>query len=176
LIICLSGKQGSGKSELARYLQEKGFELLVLSEIARDMVPSESLNINSAVKRMMNQQGENILARLAMERIRNDGGDITLVVKSKIDFGYLKDKLQDMPTLYIKAPSDLRRDRVLSRSVKRNRPRTDADFTRKEANEAELEIEFIPKNANCVIENTGTMEELCEAAGRFLEEFKPNQI
>ncbi len=171
VIMCLSGKQGSGKSEVAKCLRKYGFDILVLSEIARDLAPSESANLHSLIEQMMNRQGEDILARLALERISDTGGDIAIVAKSKVDFEYLKGKLPDMSTLYIEAPPNLRQDRVLSRSVKRNRPRTGADFTRKETNETELGIEFILKNADCVIENTETKEELCEAASRFLNEF-----
>jgi dephospho-CoA kinase len=76
-LIGLTGTNGSGKGEAARFFQEHGYAYLSLSDEIRDELTREgrALNRNNLIQKgnqLRSNHGPDVLARRVMERVQSD--------------------------------------------------------------------------------------------------------
>ena len=75
MIIGLTGRNGTGKTEVANYLKSKGFELISLSDILREEARKRNMdekrdNLIKLGNEMRKKFGSGILAIKAIEKIK----------------------------------------------------------------------------------------------------------
>ncbi|MCL5019244.1 MAG: deaminase [Patescibacteria group bacterium] len=138
MIIGLTGFNGSGKGEVARYLEKKSFYYYSLSDVIReelnrrnDQITRDSLTLLG--NELREQYGPSVLAERILIKL---DGDKNYVVDSIRNPGEIEAlcKRKDFFLLSVEASPEVRFERIKSRS-RENDPRTLAEFQKTEERE-----------------------------------------
>lgn len=174
IIIGLTGPMGSGKGEVTRFLQAKGFDYISLSSLVREEarrrgVAEERARLMEIGNSMRAEGGTGVLAKKALEKIQNSNHDLWVVdgIRNPAEIEVLKGSgLAHI--VGVTAPRELLVSRILNRSRA-------GDLTTQEAIIAKLDREWgvgepddgqqvrrCMENIDFIIQNNGTKEELDE--------------
>ncbi len=139
--IAITGTSGSGKDTLAEYLvQKKGFEKISLSGLIRDeaknrRIESTRENLRKLGNEMRQTQGNDILAKIALEKIESDKNYIITSVRHPQEIKILFDS-GSFVLLSVDAPVEVRFERVSRRGdAKEKNIKNLQDFQKSEAQE-----------------------------------------
>lgn len=167
MIIGLTGTNASGKGEVAKYLKEKGFQYLSLSDIVRHEAEFKGLeltreNLILTGNLMRAQFGPDILAERTIEKITKKNCVIDSI-RNLAEAKAVK-KLPDSLLLAIDAPSELRYERAQKRKEERDKL-SFAEFKRLEAqenfkSETGQQLRLVIKEADKLIINDGLLQDL----------------
>lgn len=165
-LIGLTGTNGAGKGEVAAYLVKKGYAHFSLSDIIREKLEEEEAeadrdNLIRKGNELRRKGGPDILARLALERVR--GNAVIDSIRNPREVAYLK-KQAGFILLAIDAPPSLRFERVQKRG-RNESARTLEEFIQKEAEENRSDADAQQLRtcmgmADVTITNDGTLEDL----------------
>lgn len=165
-IIGLTGRNASGKGEVAAYLRKKGFQYLSLSDLIRDELEKEGTEINrdNLIKKgneLRERFGPDTLARRIMERVRKKS--VIDSIRNPKEVEYLKMQ-KGFILLAVDAPVELRFARAQMRGRKESAS-TLEEFIAKETEElagSEKGQQLLNclKMADITILNSGSLEEL----------------
>lgn len=129
MIIGIVGTMGSGKGVFSRYLKEKGFSYITLSDIVREEATERSLEIGRKVLQdlgnlMREKSGNGYWAKKALEKIDNGNW----IIDGVRNLGEIKE-LRDVKGVLIgiDAPVDLRLERLEKRDKMKDEGRTSSD-------------------------------------------------
>jgi len=190
MILGLTGKNASGKGEVAAHLKKKGFIYYSLSDELRAEAAKRSLehsreNLINLGNELREQNGPECLARKINEKIRNDkknGNNKNFVVDSIRSPFEAKELLKngDFLLIGIDAPVGLRFQRV----VERNRvgdAKTIEEFKKQEdrentKNETSQQLNETFKLAGKAVINNGSLESLHKKIDELLEELSKAKI
>lgn len=186
MIIGLTGRNGSGKGEVANFLQEAGFESHSLSDILRDEIRHEIRHeIQKKGKKISREklietgialrekEGLSVLADRTLARLKPDRNYVIDSIRNPAEVRALRKGLGDFYLLNVTAPRQLRFERVRKRR-RENDPRTLAQFIRteerefKSSNPAGQQLLATEKMADREIENRGTLDALHEKIRKIL--------
>ncbi len=108
MIIGLTGKNGSGKGEVARYLQERGFQYYSLSDVLREEAGKEGKPITRDVlvdlgNRLRSQHGPSVLAEKIFSRLDPEKHYVIDSVRHPSEVGVFRRRADFMLAL-VKAP------------------------------------------------------------------------
>tara|TARA_Y100000310_G_scaffold344866_1_gene460109 strand:+ start:2751 stop:3278 length:528 start_codon:yes stop_codon:yes gene_type:complete len=118
MIIGLTGKNASGKGEVAEFLKSNGFEYHSLSDVLRE--EATKLNIEHTRDNLINlgnelrsKHGSNYLAKKTLEKVKDKA--VIDSIRNPEEINELKTN-KDFKLLAIDAPIELRFERMKSRS------------------------------------------------------------
>jgi len=179
MIIGLTGKNGTGKTEVANYLKSKGFELISLSDILREEARKRNMdekrdNLIKIGNEIRKKFGSGILAVKAIEKIKKGRNYCIDSIRNPGEIMEFK-KNKNFFLIGIKSDTELRYRRIL----KRGRIGEDISFEKfKELEEMEnsedekkQQLDKCLELADTIIENDGTIEELYQKVDKILSKF-----
>ena len=181
MIIGLTGSMGCGKGEVVKILEEEGFQYVTLSMMVREEarrrgVPEEREQMMEVGNSMRKEGGAGILAKRALETIKNSDHDKWVVdgIRNPAEVDELKNG-EDVQVVGIKTDLDLLVERIISRNRESDAKNCD-DIVHKvhrEWGEGEPEdgqqVGKCMEKVDMVIDNNGTLEDLNQ---KFTEYYK----
>ena len=165
-LIGLTGTNGSGKGELAAYLQRKGFAYYSLSDVIRDELAAAGKEITRdhliAMGNALREEfGPDVLARRVTAKIK--GKAVIDSVRNVKEVEYLK-KLKGFVFWAVDAPAEVRHGRVTARG-RNESAATLEEFKKKEeeemkGNESAQQLAACMALADRLFINNGSLEDL----------------
>ena len=169
MIIGLTGKNGSGKGEVAAFLRDKSFYYYSLSDVIREELESQKIPITrealiAAGNELRQKHGADVLARLTLKKIDPNRNYVVDSIRNPVEVQALK-QAGDFLLLNIEAPPEVRFDRIRSRKREQD-PQTLDEFLQVEQAERQSKsqhkqsIEDCQSMADYTIVNDGTVQDL----------------
>ncbi|MGB9732344.1 MAG: AAA family ATPase [Candidatus Micrarchaeales archaeon] len=165
MIICITGMPGSGKSVAANYLARKGFEVIEMGDIIRDKMKKEGIKItNESIREyalsLRKRFGNDIVAKLTVQKINGKRKNMVIVgVRSKKEIDYFRKRLGNFYVIALTAPKMVRYKRLKERG-RQDDVVTMKEFKYREEKERKYGVESAIKNADFVIANTSSINDL----------------
>lgn len=177
LIIGITGEMASGKDTATQYLVEKyGAKRYRFSDALRNMLdelalPQTRANLTRLSSELRQAFGENVLAEAIRNKVVQDI-DVPLIVIDGIrrsgDVDFFRE-FPDFILLYIDAPLELRYERLIKRRQNADdHSKTFEEFKREHELETEAPVPGLKAQAQHVIGNQGTLEDLQAAIDRIV--------
>lgn len=177
MILGLTGRNGAGKGEAARLLQDKGFAYLSLSDVlrqelvrrGRDLTREELIAVGRELRARF---GDGHLAQQLQSRIEPDGNFVVDSFRHPSEVQVFRAR-GDFFLLNVEARPEIRFARIRERARESDPPNLD-EFLRLEQREAGSQkshgqqLDACTSLADAVIENNGTLEELHQKMSRLL--------
>jgi dCMP deaminase len=169
MIIGLTGKNGSGKGEVARFLKERGFEHYSLSDIIREEVGRRKLsrtrsNLFRTGNELRRKYGPNVLAKRILERLEEDKQYVIDSIRHPAESRTLK-KAPNFVLLNVTAPPKVRFQRLKQRGREKD-PKTLKQFNaleqaeQKSATKSDQQLGATLKLADFTVRNASTLDHL----------------
>lgn len=185
MIIGLTGKNGSGKGEVVKFLVERGFHALSLSDVIREEAQrsGEPVTRETLVKlgnRLRKEFGTGFLAEQVFSRLDPEKNYVIDSIRNPAEVQVFR-RRRDFTLVYVQAPQKLRFERLRQRG-RENDPRTFEEFSAleaKEASSAEMNHQQLDPTislAEVTLENGGPLKELQEKVKRLLLEYSKKQL
>lgn len=180
IILASVGEIASGKGVFVDYLKQKfsansyKFSTPLRDVLDRLFLGQSRENMQNLSFILRNQFGQDVLAKVIADDVKNDEGGVVLVdgVRRVADIKYLKE-LENFYLVHITADPQIRYERVVSRAENPgDKRKTFEEFLEDEKVETELTIKEVIKQADFTVENNGTLEEFYERIDELLEKFK----
>ncbi|MDE1851479.1 MAG: AAA family ATPase [Candidatus Micrarchaeota archaeon] len=180
MIICLTGMPGSGKTEVAKMLEDRGFRVFEMSGVIKEMMREKGIEIN--VKNIEDfamgsrrEQGMDIFAVELAKRIKVRKGQDVLIsgMRNMDEFAYLKRSFKSMVIIALAAPKKIRFQRLRKRDLKH--VITYKEFVYREKTNMKEGIEGALKHADYIILNTGSFAELKRSVTYLLESLRAGE-
>ncbi|MBI4436085.1 MAG: AAA family ATPase [Candidatus Omnitrophica bacterium] len=176
MIIGLTGKNGSGKGEVARFLKERGFHYFSLSDVIRKYLrakkkPLTRQHLIEAGNRLRVEHGPGVLAERVLSCLDVDKNYVIDSIRHPGEVKTLR-RRNDFVLFRVEAPRRLRFERVRRRGREKD-PKRLKEFIRLERLEAKSHVEEDQqlqktlRMADRVIRNNGSLAHL-EASLREL--------
>jgi Dephospho-CoA kinase len=165
-LIGLTGTNGSGKGEVAKYLQKKGYAYQSLSDVIREELQKRGLetsrdNLIACGNELREKYGPEVLARRVAEKII--GPTVIDSIRNPKEVEYLR-SLGDFILIAVDAPVEIRFERVIKRGRNESASTLEefiARETREKTNDPNSQqLETCLKLADLTIINDGSLEEL----------------
>lgn len=176
MLIGLTGRNASGKGEVANYLKGKSFEYHSLSDVIRDEIRSRGdeptrENLIQTGNDLRRQFGPAILAHRILERIEKDGNVLIDSIRNPAEVEVLRAG-GHFRLVKVEASPDVRFQRIQKRG-RENDPESYDDFLALEEQEASGDAHSqnllgVEQLADHSLENNGTLEELQREADQLL--------
>lgn len=169
MIIGLVGKNGAGKGEAAKALQETGFRYYSLSDVLRDELKKRSLeitrkNLTDLANELRAQKGPGCLALMITKKLEPDIHYVVDSIRHPAEVEMLRNQ-NHFYLLSIEAEPKVRFERIRLRSREQDTLSYEA-FVAQEAKEAagkkptDQQLNQTLEIADARLENNGTLEEL----------------
>ncbi len=174
MIICITGMPGSGKTMAADRLKKRGFGIMEMGNIVRDMMNEKHIPINNTSLRefalkIRKQHGRIAVAREVVKNIRKRHGDVGIVgVRSVYEIKYFRENLDDIVVIAVEAPKPMRFMRLKARG-RADDPKNQGDFEYREKKEKRYGVEGAIKQADYVVPNNGTLKKLATEIDAVLD-------
>lgn len=184
MIIGLTGKNGAGKGEVAKYLQERGFQYYSLSDVLREEAAKEGKEISRDIlvelgNRLRGEFGPGVLAEKIFPRLDPEKHYVIDSVRHPSEVQVLR-RRSDFILAAVRAPERLRFERLKQRARERD-PKTFEEFLALETKEAssataaDQQLDGAIALADVVLENTGPLKMLHDRVKELLLEFAKKQ-
>ena len=183
MILCVIGEIGSGKTTVAQMLGRKRFQVIELGDVVRESMRSKGMpidrkSIRDYALKMRLRYGKDVFAKHTARLIKGKKRNVAIFgVRSDYELKYLKRHLKHLKTVAIFASEKVRFLRIKKRK-KHEDPKTIKEFIwleRKEERgymnsqkERKHGILTVIKNADYVLANTGTLQELERSLDRLI--------
>lgn len=185
MIIGLTGKNGSGKGEVAKYLQERGFHYYSLSDVLREEAVKEGKEISRDVlvelgNRLRSQHGPSVLAEKIFSRLDPEKHYVIDSIRHPSEVQVFR-RRSDFLLAMVRAPERLRFERLRQRGRERD-PKVFEEFLELEAKEAksanasDQQLDGTISLNDTVIENTSSLKMLHEKIKEVLLDFAKKQV
>ena len=180
MIIGLTGKNGSGKGEVAKYLQERGFLYYSLSDVLREEASKEGQPITRDVlvelgNKLRNQYGPGVLAEKIFTRLDPEKHYVIDSVRHPSEVQVFR-RRADFILTSVRAPERLRFERLKQRGREKD-PRSFEEFKELETREAssvnsnDQQLDVAISMADVIVDNTGPLKSMHEKIKEILLEF-----
>lgn len=183
LVICLTGMPGAGKSTVARFLQEFGFHSITMGDVIREKaiennLPLDDYNLGELMKNFRKTHGNDIVAKLTVEKITNlENSEFIVVdgIRSYDEFIVLK-SIGHVKLLSIHASPDIRYNHIRQRD-RSDTPSNHENFLQRDEREMSVGISRAIALADESISNNNiTVNELKEhvesIVKKWIDEYK----
>ncbi|MFH1591176.1 MAG: AAA family ATPase [archaeon] len=178
MIIGLTGRNASGKGEIASYLASKGLESHSLSDAIRDEATSRGMehsreNLIAMGNELRQEHGPGVLGRKIAEKIKGDA--VVDSIRNPSEIEELK-KLKGFTLLGVDAPIETRFERAQERGRSENATTLD-EFREMEEKEnstdaAAQQLNACFEEADILIENDGSIKDLHTNIDKIIERLK----
>jgi len=120
MIIGVSGPNGAGKGEFIRFLQERSFYTLSLSDVIRERIASLGLEESrermiEAGRELRRERGPGVLAEVLREKLLRDRNYAIDSIRHPAEVAVLKAWSPDFRLVWVDAPPELRLERLRRR-------------------------------------------------------------
>ncbi|MEM0200880.1 MAG: AAA family ATPase [Candidatus Micrarchaeaceae archaeon] len=167
MILCITGKSGSGKTETSKILSKFGFEIIemgsiIREEMKRQNIPPTPKQTKDFMLKLRELYGNDIVAKKIIEKIQNiKNQNIAIIgIRSIAEQKYFESNLKSIYTIAIIAPLEERFRRLTFRG-RSDDPKNIEEFLKyREENQIKVGIEDAINNSEYKVENTGSIEEL----------------
>ncbi len=177
MIIGLTGKNGSGKGEVAKFLQEAGFHYHSLSDIIREELRKKGQkvtreNLIAAGTRLRQNGGAGVLAERTLAKFSNDRNYVVDSIRSPAEVSVLR-RRKDFFLLDVIASRKVRFERIKKRA-RESDPISFQDFVRVEEKEfksqdpAAQQLLATEALANVTVGNGGSLPQLHEKVKKMV--------
>ncbi len=171
VIIGLTGKNGAGKGEVAKFLVDAGFHYHSLSDILRDEIKKKNQTVTrerliEAGTRLRRTEGPGVLAERTLAKLSSDKNCVVDSIRNPEEVKVLR-RRKDFFLLEVTAPREIRFKRIKERAREKD-PQTLEEFIRLEDRElksADLAAQQLLATAALAdhrIENAGPLGRLHE--------------
>lgn len=178
MIIGLTGKNGSGKGEVAKVLQEAGFRYDSLSDVLREELRQKGQevtrkNLTDFANQLRAQKGAGALAVIISRKLEPDQNYVIDSIRHPAEAEVLKQQ-ENFYLLAVEADPKIRFERVHRRSRESDTLTYEA-FVAQEAKEAagkkptDQQLNQTLEMADARIENNGTLEELQQRVREIIQ-------
>jgi len=179
MIIGLTGKNGSGKGEVAELLKKSGFIYFSLSDVLRDEIKKDGLEITrerliKTGNRLRQEGGPSVLADMVLDKLDPEKNYIVDSIRNPAEARALK-RRKDFSLLNITAPQQVRFERCKVRA-RENDPTDFDEFVRLERLEEESsdptkqQLNKTIDLADHEVANDGSLEDMHEKLRGLLRE------
>jgi dCMP deaminase len=183
MLIGLTGKNGSGKGEVASFLVAGGYQYYSLSDVVRDEIISRNQevtreNLIVTANEMRSKLGAGVLAERVLSNLSPDAHAVIDSIRNPFEVEALR-KRKGFYLLSIEADPKVRFKRLKSRN-RENDPQTYEQFLELEAREAQTndpttqQLNRTAAMADAVVENNGSIEELHEQVRQVMQALAAN--
>jgi dCMP deaminase len=171
VIIGLTGRNGAGKGEVAKFLEEAGFQYFSLSDIIREEIRKTRRHVTrerliEVGTRLREREGLGVLAERTLKKLSSDRNYVVDSIRNPAEVKVLR-RRDDFFLLNVAAPRPVRFQRVKARKREKD-PRTLSEFIRLEEREfrgenpAGQQLLATEKLADVALPNASTLEALRE--------------
>ena len=183
MIIGLTGKNGSGKGEVANFLKERGFHYFSLSDALRDEAKKRGHEITRDVlvglgNELREKEGPGCLAERIFAKLDPEKHYAIDSIRHPSEVQVFR-RRNDFTLLRIHAPDRLRFERLRQRN-RENDPKTYEEFLALENKEAKSKVKTDQQldqaiaSADIQIDNNGPLKELHEKIKQILVQVSQN--
>lgn len=185
MIIGLTGKNGGGKGEVVKFLAERGFQALSLSDVLREEAEKLGKSVTREVlvelgNRLRGERGAGVLAERIFARLDPEKNYAIDSIRHPAEVQVFK-RRRDFTLAHLQAPQKLRFERLKLRG-RENDPKTFEEFLALEAREArgreshDQQLDQAIALADLTIENGGPLRELHEKVKRLLLDLSKKEL
>lgn len=178
MILCITGRPGSGKTEVSKILEKMGFHIIemgsiIKSEMEKEGIPPTLKNIKEFMFNIRKLNGEEVVAQKVTEKILSEKGEnIAIIgVRSLNELEYFKKNIKSISSIAVVSSQEKRFLR-LNKRERSDDPKTLSEFTYRENNETKLGIDYVIENSDYIIDNSGTISELEKNVFMILKELE----
>ncbi len=177
IIIGLTGEMASGKSTVAKYLQDKygavgyRFSNILRDALSRIHQDNSRENLQTMSTMLRKTYGEDTLAKAMAGDAQNDENDIVVVdgVRRLGDIEHLK-RLPGFKLVYMEADIRKCHERIAAREENvDDKGKTFEEFQKDRNREAEQQITELKNFADIVIDNDGDLNGLYEEVDKIIK-------
>lgn len=184
MIIGLTGKNGAGKGEVAKYLQDRGFHYYSLSDALREAAGKEAGKVTRDVlvelgNRLRNEKGPGVLAEQVFSRLDPEKHYVVDSIRHPSEVDVFR-RRSDFILATVRAPQRLRFERIRQRG-RENDPKTFEDFVALEEREAaspeasDQQLDKAIGMADIVFDNAGPLKMLHDKVKEVLLDLSKKQ-
>jgi dephospho-CoA kinase len=163
---------GSGKSTFAKILKEEGFKVIEMGNIARALAKKEKMNVDEFSRMVRKKYGKAFYAKRVAELVKKSKRRNLAIsgLRSLEELEELRKLDKKAKLIAIVAPKELRYKRLSKRKRK-----TQKEIEARDKKEIAFGMGKLIKNADFIIANTSTKEELKKNTIALLKYLKKNQ-
>jgi dephospho-CoA kinase len=167
LIVCLTGMPGAGKSSVASFLKEKGFEVVTMGDVVREEAKRQGLeptdiNLGKMMLKLRQDLGPGAVGHIVLQKLVRDGSSSNVVIdgiRSIAEVEVLK-KVGHVRLLAIHASQDIRFKYLKGRG-RADAPSNGNEFAGRDKRELSVGVSEAIALANEMISNNDlTLEQL----------------
>ncbi|MBI3307730.1 MAG: dephospho-CoA kinase [Candidatus Omnitrophica bacterium] len=184
MIIGLTGKNGSGKGEVAKYLQERGFHYYSLSDVLREEAQKENKPVTRDIlvelgNQLRGAHGPAVLAEKIFARLDPEKNYVIDSLRHPSEIQVFR-RRRDFILTTVRAPEKLRFERLRQRG-RESDPKDFEQFQNLEGREAksvtnsDQQLDQAISMADVVVDNTGPLKALHEKVKEVLLEFSKKE-
>lgn len=180
IILGVAGEIATGKGTVSEYLIKKhgasSYRFsTALRDIAKRMHLEESReNLQKLSSLMRDNFYDNILSKVIYEDMKNDSNQIICIdgVRRMADIEFLK-KIPEFKILFVETDMKNRYERIIKRGENiDDNTKTLDEFRRDHKREAEIQVKYLKDEADFVVDNNGTFEDLYVQIDKIVESQK----
>ena len=178
MIVTVTGSIGAGETTFSDILEKRGFRKISLSDILREKLremgkPVIRENLRELGDKLREEHGKEALAKLAWEKMKSGGDWVVDSVMALEEAEFLKGK--GAHTAGITAPDMVRYERIKARGDEFS---SFEEFIKVDNHDKTVGVDTILENADFLISNDGTVEDLEEVADLIIKTISssPSQI
>jgi len=157
---------GSGKTAAVKVAADRGVQVLrmgdaVWDEVKRQGLPLEAKVVGGVADEMRRTHGPEVWARRTLKKVDPDAKLVVIDgLRSMAELEVFKDALgRDFVLVNVLCPTEIRYERVLQRG-REDDTMTEEEFHARDERELSWGLEEVLKEADVLISNTGTEQEL----------------
>ena len=184
MIIGLTGKNGAGKGEVAKYLEDRGFHYYSLSDVLREEAVKDGQSVTrdrlvELGNRLRSQHGPGVLAEKIFSRLDPEKHYVIDSIRHPSEAQVFR-RRQDFLLAMVRAPERLRFERLRQRN-RESDPRSFEEFKELEVRESssrqasDQQLDQAIGVADVVLENAGPLKMLHDRVKEVLLEFSKKQ-
>jgi dephospho-CoA kinase len=167
LIVCLTGMPGAGKSSVASFLKQKGFDAVTMGDVVREEAKRQGLeptdiNLGKMMLKLRQDLGPGAVGYVVLQKLTRDGGSSNVVIdgiRSIAEVEVLKE-VGHVRLLAIHASQDTRFKHLKERG-RADAPSNTNEFAARDKRELSVGVSEAIAFANEVISNNDlTLEQL----------------
>ncbi len=178
LVIGLSGPNASGKGEVCKYLNKKGFTVFSLSDILREIASRKNIvhtreNLLMLGNKLRARYGSGYLAKRLLKKIKSCDKIVVDSIRTVGEIKEFKKKFKDrFFLLYITAPKKIR-FKFLKKRAREGDPKTYKEFLEIEKKECsdkktQQQIHLCKKHADFFVFNNSSISALYKKIDKIL--------